>query len=322
MGLPTGTTSPSTDSRIFVGCGASRVITLGAGRTVEGKILAERYRLLQKLGEGGMGSVWRAEHLGLRTHVAVKLIDPDIIHSEDALRRFEREAQAAAAIRSVNIVQILDYGVDERLPYIAMELLEGETLASKLARVRRMQPADLGEVLHPVARALSRAHEKGIAHRDLKPSNIFIVREGQDEIVKLLDFGIAKRFGEFSELTDGFRTKSGLLIGTPHYVSPEQAMGKTDIDHRVDIWAFGVIAYQCLIGALPFEGGTLGSLLMAICHEPLPIPSARAAVPAGFDNWFARAVARDPQQRFDSILDAVTYLRVMCRLASSQPPPR
>lgn len=287
---------------------------------MEGKILAQRYRLLQKLGEGGMGSVWRAEHMGLRAHVAVKLIDSDIIHSEEALRRFEREAQAAAAIRGINIVQILDYGVDQKIPYIAMELLEGETLASRLARVRRMQPAEVGEVLHPVARALSRAHDKGIAHRDLKPSNIFIVREGQDEIIKLLDFGIAKRFGEFSELTEGFRTKSGMLLGTPHYVSPEQAMGKMDIDHRVDIWAFGVIAYRCLTGNLPFEGDTLGALLMAICHDPLPVPSARAVVPTGFDGWFARAVAREPNERFHSILDAMTYLRVMCRLASSQPP--
>jgi serine/threonine-protein kinase len=105
------------------------------------------------------------------------------------------------------------------------------------------------------------------------------------------------------------------------HASPEQVMGRTDVDHRVDIWALGVIAYQCLLGIRPFEGETLGSLLMAICHEPLPIPSTKGAVPTGFDNWFARAAARDPNERFSSIMDAVTYLRVMCRLASSQPPP-
>jgi len=289
--------------------------------SLEGRILAKRYRLLEKLGEGGMGSVWRAEHLGLRTHVAIKLIDSNIIHSSEARQRFERETQAAAAIRSINIVQILDYGVDETLPYIAMELLEGETLACKLARVRRLSPGDAGDILYPVARALSRAHEKGIAHRDLKPSNIFLMKEGQDEIVKLLDFGIAKRFGDISELTAGFQTKSGMLLGTPHYVSPEQAIGSTSVDHRVDIWAFGVIAFQCLTGRLPFQADSLGALLMAICQGPLPVPSAIASVPVAFDGWFARVAARNPDERFDSIMDAVTYFRVLCKLASTQPPP-
>lgn len=196
---------------------------------------------------------------------------------------------------------------------------------AQASRVRIVQGRILAQryrLLQKLARALNRAHEKGIAHRDLKPSNIFIVREGQDEIVKLLDFGIAKRFGELSELTDGFRTKSGMLVGTPHYASPEQVMGRKDIDHRVDIWAFAVIAYECLVGSRPFEAETLGSLLMAICNEPLPVPSAKRAVPTGFDNWFARAAARDPNHRFLSIMDAMTYLRVMCRLASSQPPAR
>jgi serine/threonine-protein kinase len=267
-----------------------------------------------------MGTVWRAEHLTLRTDVAVKLIEPQLTDSDEAIARFQREARAAAGIRSVNVVKVMDYGFDEGVPFIVMELLEGETLRSRLRRVRRLSALEVGNILYQVSRALEFAHAQGIVHRDLKPENIYIVREGHDELVKVLDFGVAKRYGEITTDTSSFCTTVGAVIGTPHYLSPEQAIGSTDIDHRVDIWAFGVVAFECLTGVRPFNGDTLGALLMAICSGPIPVPSAYAQVPAGFDGWFERAVARNPKDRFDSILEAVTFLRVVIKLASTKPP--
>src|SRR5512145_2102625 len=161
--------------------------------TPENRLLAGRYQFVSKLGQGGMGSVWRANDLHLRIEVAIKIIDAEIATSEEAWARFQREALAAAQLRSTHIVHITDHGIDGDTPFIAMELLEGESLASRLRRQRTLSLAETANVLAQVARALTVAHGKGIVHRDLKPDNVFIVREGDIEIVKVLDFGIAKR---------------------------------------------------------------------------------------------------------------------------------
>ncbi len=285
---------------------------------MQGKVLAGRYRLITKLGQGGMGSVWRAEHLTLHTQLAVKLIDPTIAESSEALSRFQREAQSAAELRSSHIVQIIDYGIDENTPFIVMELLEGESLAARLERLGKLAASDAAQILSQVARALTRAHEKGIVHRDLKPDNIFIVHEGADEVAKVLDFGIAKKLGALSS-SSGVKTHTGALLGTPYYMSPEQALGQTDIDHRTDIWSLGIIAFECLTGIRPFEKDTLGALLMAICNEPLPKPSTVASVPPGFDEWFARAAARQLAARFQTAAQAAAELRVIGRVMSERP---
>jgi serine/threonine-protein kinase len=286
----------------------------------KGLVLAKRFRLVAKLGEGGMGSVWRADDLTLDSQVAVKLIDPNIASSTEALGRFKREAQAAAALRSVHVVQILDHGfdVENGLPFIAMELLEGESLAARLTRLKRLPAMDTADTLSQVARALTRAHEKGIVHRDLKPDNIFLVREGENEIAKVLDFGIAKRTGVLGN-TGGVKTNTGAMLGTPYYMSPEQALGQSTIDHRTDIWSLGIIAYECLTGLRPFDKETLGALLMAICNEPLPVPSTVAPVPAGFDAWFAKVAARKPEERFASAAEATAELRLVCGHLAGRP---
>ena len=283
---------------------------------MQGKILAGRYQLIDMLGEGGMGSVWRAEHLTLRTQVAIKLIDPSIAESSEALGRFQREAQAAAELRSSHIVQIFDYGVDDNTPYIAMELLEGESLAGRLERLGKLAFRDTVEILTHVSRALTRAHEKGIIHRDLKPDNIFIIPEGDAEIGKVLDFGIAKKVTGLS-VSSGVKTHTGALLGTPYYMSPEQALGGKGIDQRTDVWSLGIIAYECVTGIRPFERETLGALLMAICHEPLPEPSKVASVPQGFDEWFARAAARDVSARYQTAAQAAAALRALSPGASA-----
>ncbi len=275
-------------------------------------MLAGRYRLIQRLGGGAMGSVWRAEDMNLRAPVAVKLIDPSIAETDEAIARFRREAQAAAAIRSTYVVQILDHGVDGKTPYIAMELLIGESLASRLERVKCLTPEKTAAVLSQVARALTLAHAQGIVHRDLKPDNVFLVREGTDDVAKVLDFGIARRIGDLGE-TGGLQTQTGAVLGTPFYMSSEQTIG-LPVDHRSDIWSFGVIAFECLTGKRPFENEVLGALFNAICVAAIPIPSKAAAVPRGFDPWFAKAVARDREQRWQSIDEAIAQLRVVCGL--------
>jgi eukaryotic-like serine/threonine-protein kinase len=283
----------------------------------EDRILAGRFRLTEKLGQGGMGSVWRAEDQSLGTEVAVKLIDPSIADNPEAVVRFKREARAAAALRSAHVVQILDCGVDANTPYIAMELLVGESLADRLRRVGNLTPLEVGLAFTGVAKALTRAHESGIVHRDLKPDNIFLVREGEDEIAKVLDFGIAKKLEAISQA--GFVTRTGAMMGTPYYMSPEQASGKRSVDQRTDIWALGVIAVECLVGKRPFDAETIGGVIVAICMEPMPVPSQLGAVPAGFDAWFAHVCARDPAARCQKAGDAVAELRRLCGLATERP---
>jgi len=279
---------------------------------VQGRILAKRWRLLSELGKGGMGSVWRAEHVELSTPAAVKLIDPMIADSDEALSRFKREAQAAATLRSPHVVQILDYGVDQGTPYIAMELLEGETLAARLRRVGRLPPEATANILTYVARAVGKAHDIGVIHRDLKPDNIFLVPYEDEELAKVLDFGIAKRKGTGS--LGGPETRTGSLLGTPFYMSPEQASGRKEVDHRTDIWAMAVIAFECLTGRRPFVDEMLGGLVLAICTEAPPVPSSVAPVPAGFDQWFARGTAKDAGQRFQSVKEQTSELCVVCGL--------
>ncbi|HEY2409001.1 MAG TPA: serine/threonine-protein kinase [Polyangiaceae bacterium] len=280
---------------------------------MEGTIIAGKYRLGRQLGQGGMGSVWLAEHLSLHSPVAIKLIDPGIANNGEALGRFLREAQSAASLRSPHVVQILDHGVDNGVPYIAMELLEGESLADRLTRVNRLSLAEATRIMTHVSRAIGRAHEAGIVHRDLKPDNIYLVRNDDEEIAKVLDFGIAKATtqGGLASSVSG-STRTGAVLGTPYYMSPEQAEGIKSLDFRADIWALGVICFECILGRRPFDAETLGGLLLAICARPMPIPSQYGPVPPGFDQWFARACARDVSARFSSAREAASELRRVC----------
>lgn len=285
-----------------------------------GQVLGGKYRLVRPLGKGGLASVWRAEHLTLHSPVALKIIDPINGEDEDALSRFMREARAAAALRSPHVVQILDYGVDSDVPFIVMELLEGESLERRLLSRERLSAAEVSRIVKHIARAIARAHDAGVVHRDLKPANIFIVPNDDEEIVKVLDFGVAK--ATTIALGASVRvgpTPAGALLGTPHYMSPEQAQGIRSLDHRTDLWSIGVIAYECLLGTVPFTGHSLGSVLTAICAKPPPVPSSVGSVPAGFDAWFARACARDPADRFGA---AKPMADELARLCEGIPTPR
>jgi len=263
-----------------------------------GTLILNRYRLESLLGRGGMGSVWRAEHVQLRSPVAVKLLDPAIATNEQVLGRFLREAQAAASLRSPHVVQIFDYGVEDGTAFIAMEMLQGQSLNERITSRGKLSPDETFRFLQQVLRAMGKAHEAGIVHRDLKPDNIFICQD-EPEFAKVLDFGVAKvKSGDLTG-SAGSRTQTGMMIGTPYYMSPEQTQAK-DIDQRADLWAIAVIAFECLTGQRPFAGDSFGELVIAINTKPTPLPSKLGTVPAGFDEWFVKATQRDRERRFQS----------------------
>lgn len=261
-----------------------------------GEVFAERYRLASLLARGGMGSVWVAEDERLERTVAVKFMDRTAAESPEARARFQREASAAGKLRTPHVVQIHDHGVHNDIPFIVMELLEGEDLDARLKRERRLSLAVTAKLLMQIAKGLRRAHDAGIVHRDLKPQNIFLSKSDDDEIVKILDFGVAKTANPIL----GDHTESGVMLGSPHYMSPEQTRGSRTVDHRTDLWALGVILFRTLSGELPFTGKTLGDVLVKICVEPIPSASAIASLPAEIDVYFARALARNPDERFQS----------------------
>ncbi|MBL8739977.1 MAG: protein kinase, partial [Myxococcales bacterium] len=243
--------------------------------------------------------MWVAEHLALGSQVAVKLIDPELAKQDDARERFAREATAAAKLRSSHVVHILDHGIEGEQPFIVMELLEGEDLFDRLERRKRLTLPETSKILTQVARALMRAHAEGIIHRDLKPENVFLVRNEDDELAKVLDFGVAKITTPAKATMT--RTGVGTLIGTPHYMSPEQVKGLTEIDHRSDLWSLGVIAYQCVTGQLPFDSEGVGDLLIRITmNEPAKPSSIVPDIAPVFDEWFKKASAKEPEDRFQT----------------------
>jgi serine/threonine-protein kinase len=286
-----------------------------------------------------MGSVWAGTHLALETPVAVKFMTWTTAPREDqsATRdakareeaaerraRFEREAKAAAQIRSANVVQVFDYGVDRGVPFIVMELLEGEDLLQRLQREGRLSPTATAFLVQAVVRALQRAHDMGLVHRDLKPGNVFLTKEGDREVPKVVDFGVVKQLpGQQKLATEGSEnTVEGTLIGTPSYMSPEQAMGRNDVDHRSDLWSLGVILFQTLTGMKPFASGTLFESLVRICSDPIPRPSSIVPdLPAGVDAFFERALERDLGKRFQSAREMErAFYALVARPSNSLPP--
>lgn len=266
-----------------------------------GDVIAAKYRLERLVGRGGMGSVWAARHVQLGMPVALKFIETvEGADVADARARFEREARAAGQLRSPHVVQILDHGVDDDRPYIAMELLEGEDLGERFRRDGRLSVPAMAKILGQCAKALRRAHDAGILHRDLKPGNIFLARFDDDEVVKLLDFGVAKvqRAGAL----DGHQgTQTGIVFGSPSYMSPEQARGVRAIDHRSDLWSLAVIAFRGVTGQKPFQAASIGEMVVKLCIDPLPVATRFTPdLPPEIDAFFARAFARDPAQRFAS----------------------
>ncbi|AUX44845.1 protein kinase [Sorangium cellulosum] len=270
-----------------------------------GTIVGEKYLLERPLSRGGMGSVWVARHVQLGAPVAIKFMDPEHAASPEFRARFYREARTAANLGSPHVVSVQDYGIQGTVPYLVMELLRGEDLSRRLKRVRRVPLSEAARIALQTGKALRRAHESGLVHRDLKPGNLFLARVDEDEeIVKVLDFGIAKQLT--GKLLSDETTKTGELLGSPFYMSPEQARSDKDLDARSDLWSLGVILFRAVTGRLPFEGDVLGAVLSKILVEPIPQPTQIAPdLPANVDAFFVRALARDRAQRFQSAHEMV-----------------
>jgi len=262
-----------------------------------GLTLADKYHLTGLLGQGGMGAVYRGEHVVIGKKVAVKFLHADLAGNAEVVKRFYREAQAAAAIGHDGIIDVLDVGISPNgEPYLVMEFLEGESLGDMLARTGPLDLAAALGIVEPALRALAAAHSKGIVHRDLKPDNIFIVRQpsGPPKI-KLIDFGISK----FAEGGGAEKlTQTGSVMGTPSYMAPEQARGASSLDHRADLYSMGVILYEMLTGKLPFSGSNFTEIIINILTvEPLPPVQAHPGFPAEATALVLRALAKDPAAR-------------------------
>jgi serine/threonine-protein kinase len=269
---------------------------------VPGTVIAGRYRLERPLAAGGMGAVWVARHVSLQTEVAVKVMTSSLAGSAPARARFGREARSAASLRHPNVVAVVDSGIEEDTPYLVMELLRGESLEERLARTNRLPLEVLVPIASQIGRGLRKAHEAGIIHRDLKPGNVFLAREDDEEIVKLLDFGIAKEI----DVSLGEHTKTSELMGSPHYMSPEQLRSAKKTDVRSDLWSFGVVLYRALTGAIPFPGDTLAEVMVQVFSSPFPLPSQLVpGLSPAVDAYFQRALARDPAERFQSVREMI-----------------
>jgi serine/threonine-protein kinase len=268
-----------------------------------GTLLGERYRIESILGRGGMGVVFKAreETRGGRP-VAVKILRPELAQSDPQFaKRFVREAKAAAAIRHPNVVEVYDVGEDsDGTTYQVLQLLEGEPLRDYIQRKGRLDAADALEILLPVMHALEAAHAAGIVHRDLKPDNIYLARQPSGEAIPtLLDFGIAKLLDTRG---GSFATNTGSIMGTPAYMAPEQASGAKDQGPPIDIWAMGIIAYECLSGAPPFTGGSPAHVMLRIMTEaPRPLDAEVQTVPAPIARAVEQALARAQPDRHPSI---------------------
>ncbi|MBZ0120880.1 MAG: serine/threonine protein kinase, partial [Sandaracinaceae bacterium] len=266
-----------------------------------GQVLDGRYLIEDKLGEGGMGLVYKAKHVILGKRLAIKVLKASVSRDEQVIARFRREAQSASAIGSPHIIDISDFGtMPDGSTYFVMEFLDGLSLTQAMERERPMRPERIVKWAKQVADALGAAHERGIVHRDLKPDNVYLVPQGNEkDFVKILDFGIAK----VGSVADKKLTQAGQVFGTPHYMSPEQCAGR-EVDHRTDIYALGVMLYEAACGQVPFDSDSLMGILTKHVYEQ-PIPPRELpppiAVPPGLEAVILRCLTKTAEQRYQSM---------------------
>jgi predicted Ser/Thr protein kinase len=293
---PDGPTLELTTARRELPSAALLRLPVGVGELVE-----ERYRVDALLGEGGMGVVARALDTRSGANVAIKFMLAQALGHQDALQRFVREAQILLKIDSPHVARVLDVGnLPGGEPFIVMEYLEGEDLKERLERERRMAPAGVVEVALQLCSALDAAHQLGILHRDLKPANLFLCRERDCELLKVLDFGISKLIGTDDGSLSPL-TSDATIVGSPHYMSPEQMVTPSRIDARSDLWSMGVVLYELLLGRSPFDGHTLAEVCaQVLTHDPPPLHEQVGDVPAELSGVVWRCLRKHPEARFQS----------------------
>jgi serine/threonine protein kinase len=263
-----------------------------------GRVIAERYLIIAKLGEGGMGRVYLAEHVKMNRQCAIKVMNPSLVNDPESSARFAREASNAARIIHPNVAAVFDFGEADKIVYLVMEYVDGESLSAALARDGTFEPRRAIDIARQIADGLAAAHELGIVHRDLKPDNVIVARSRSGrETPKVVDFGIAKAA---SEAPQDALTKSGLVIGTPEYMSPEQLLGDP-VDERTDVYALGCILYQMITGASPFAADSREQMIRRRLHEPPPhIREVDGELPRRLDTLIAHMLARSPSERLSS----------------------
>jgi len=273
------------------------------------RALGPGYELRDRIGAGGFAEVFHARDLRLKRDLAVKVLRPDLGLSPDLLQRFRREAETIATLRNAHIVPVYDIGEAEGLAFIIMPMITGESLRAVLDRDGAMQPAEVRRILREAALGLAAAHDAGVVHRDIKPENIML--EGRDRRVLVMDFGIAKAVGAVADDGDPAQalTTTGIIIGTPQYMSPEQACGDKSIDARTDQYSLAVVGYRMLAGKLPFEGeSTRAMLYQQLVAEPPPIAATVPGVPSGLASAIQRAMSKEPSERFANMAEFAAML--------------
>ena len=265
-------------------------------------IVAGKYEVVRQLGKGGMGVVVEATHRKLGSRVAIKFLMPDALTTHDGVARFEREARAAALLRSPYVVRVLDVdATSDGLPFIVMEYLEGHDLASELRARNAIPTAEAVDWILQACIGVAEAHAHGIVHRDIKPANLYVCEEDGRPIVKIMDFGVSKLLASHGEID---LTSTDTAVGTPSYMAPEQLLSSKQVDHRVDVWALGVVLYRMLAGAMPFVGATPTALAIAIATEPpTPLSSIAPELPPALLDAVARALSKDPASRFWDVIE-------------------
>ncbi len=270
-----------------------------------GEVIGEKYRLVRLIGEGGMGAVYEVQHTVIGQRLALKCLHPSLASDRDRVLRLVREAQAATFIGSDHIIFVADGGfTEDGAPYLVMEYIEGEDLGRMIGRQGALPINRAVEIMLQVCEALEAAHAAGIVHRDLKPDNIALTTRGSThEWMKILDFGIAKfRPLDEGEIPSASLTETGMAMGTPLYVAPEQVYESKSVDHRADIYSCVVILYELLTATYPFKANNYQKLLYMITSgEPRPIRESRPDIGGDLESIILKAIARDPDDRFQSI---------------------
>ncbi|MEW6207099.1 MAG: serine/threonine-protein kinase [Acidobacteriota bacterium] len=288
-----------------------------------GRVLAGRFRVTKKIGQGGMGAVYRGEHVKMNRPTAIKILSPELARNAEFVARFEREAEMAARIDHPNAVKIYDFGeAEDGIVYLAMEFLEGEPLSAIITREGALPLDRVVRIARQSAEALHSAHRLGIIHRDFKPDNVIVCRkQDQEDWVEVLDFGIAKEIAVDTEKQA--LTRTGFVLGTPQYMSPEQVKGEP-LDPRSDLYSLAIVCYEMLTGALPFGGDSPQSqMVKRILEPPIPMRQARPHLwlPPAVEGVIMRGLALNPQHRFSTTSEFAVALEQAARSTQPQPLP-